>query len=132
MPRPCPLALDLFRRGPFDVQLTIAKRLLGLDVVALGDGIPFLIDPFVGVVPLREILAAEEHDRVAGRTADRAGIDDRRLAPRNAADPFTRVKDKANKATKNAPPMVTAAAIRRRFDVAGLSRTVVLMTLISW
>ena len=53
-----------------------------------GDGVAVFDDPLVAAVPLRHVLAVEEHDGVARRPAHRAGIDDLRLRPDDAADPF--------------------------------------------
>ena len=76
------LAFDFLRRGPFDMQLAIAKRLLGMDVTGMvhrGDAVfdfPARRPVFV-IEPLREVIAVEEDNGIR-RRADR----DRFLAVR--------------------------------------------------
>ena len=69
LPRPW-VAVGLGRRGPFDVQLAIAEGLLGVDLAGLADVDAAVFDAVrLAAVPLREVLAVEQHDGVGRRPA---------------------------------------------------------------
>ena len=77
--------LDLGGSRPLDVQLAIAERLFRADVVLAADGIAVADLPVLAPLPLRQILAVEQHDGVGRMSADRARIDDLRLQPLDPA-----------------------------------------------
>ncbi len=63
------------------MDLAVAKALLGVDVVLVGDGAAVLDLPVLAVLEGRHVFAVEQHDGVRRRAAGLARGDDRRLGP---------------------------------------------------
>src|SRR5262249_15632526 len=81
-----PAALDIPRRGEFQVEVAIAETPFGLDGSLDGEATIVVHFPARSTVPGVEVLAIEEYAGVRWRFAAFAGRHHRRLGPDDAAE----------------------------------------------